>query len=434
VSSQAAVLDPAGAPRAARRQTFAGAWLLSAAMVVSGALTYAFHVLAARSLGAEAYGQVAVLWGAMFIAVVVLFRPLEQTTSRALAHRLARGQDTRTVLRSAVVMGVLTMIVLCAAFAAGWHALTNRLFLGHDAMTAFLLAGIAFYGLAYFTRGLLGGAGWFDGIGIALIGDAVARLLVAAPLVLVASRNIAAAACMLAAFGGVVVPLYLGRRRLTPLLEAREGPPFHFRTAVGFAGPASLMAAADQLLVNGAPLLVMLDGKPNASATAGVVFAATMLVRVPVYVFQGVATSILPNLTRLHADGDGTAFRRAVVRTSLLLLGTSAVVVVLAAAAGPGTMRLLFGGDFVTGRIDLALLGAGVGCYLAASTLSQALLALARGWRAAGCWTTAALFFVGLYVALPGSELRRISAAFLCGIAACMVMLAVALARALRER
>src|SRR5207244_3146625 len=182
----------------------------------------------------------------------------------------------------------------------------------------------------------------------------------------------AAAACMLAAFGGVVVPLYLGRRRLTPLLEAREGPPFHLRAALGFAGPASVMAAADQLLVNGAPLLVILDGKPNASATAGVVFAATMLVRIPVYVFTGVASSILPNLTRLHADGDRAGFRRAVVRTSLLLLGTSAAVVVLSAAAGPDAMRMLFGADFAAGRVDLALLGAGVGCYLAASTISQA--------------------------------------------------------------
>ena len=44
-----------------------GAARLSLAMVASGVLTYAFQVLAARSLGPEAYGDIAVLWAAMFL-------------------------------------------------------------------------------------------------------------------------------------------------------------------------------------------------------------------------------------------------------------------------------------------------------------------------------------------------------------------------------
>ena len=60
-------------------------------MVASGLLAYAFNVFVARVLGPDAYGQIAVLWGAMFLAAVVLFRPLEQTISRSMADRLARG-------------------------------------------------------------------------------------------------------------------------------------------------------------------------------------------------------------------------------------------------------------------------------------------------------------------------------------------------------
>ena len=78
--------------RAALTRT-SGAGLLSLAMTLSGVLAYAFHVLAARALGPDAYGQVAVLWAAMFLVVVVAFRPLEQTTARALSDRLARGQE-----------------------------------------------------------------------------------------------------------------------------------------------------------------------------------------------------------------------------------------------------------------------------------------------------------------------------------------------------
>src|SRR6185312_5916880 len=77
-------------------RSFDGAVLLSGATVASGILAYAYHVLAARVLGPEAYGLVAVLWAALFLLVVVLFRPLEQTTSRALADRLARVHEVRS--------------------------------------------------------------------------------------------------------------------------------------------------------------------------------------------------------------------------------------------------------------------------------------------------------------------------------------------------
>ena len=87
-------------------------------------------------------------------------------------------------------------------------------------------------------------------------------------------------------------------------------------------------------------------------------------------------------------------------------------IVVVAALIGPQTMQLLYGSEFETGRAELVLLGAGVGFYLAASTLSQALLALDTGGRAAACWSSAAVLFVALYFAVPGEALWRISLAF----------------------
>jgi hypothetical protein len=72
----------------------------------------------------------------------------------------------------------------------------------------------------------------------------------------------------------------------------------------------------------------------------------------------------------------------------------------------------LYGPGFEAGRGELILLGAGVAFYLAASTFSQALLAVDRGGRAAGAWVIASIAFIGAYAALPGSELERISLAF----------------------
>ena len=89
-------------------------------------------------------------------------------------------------------------------------------------------------------------------------------------------------------------------------------------------------------------------------------------------------------------------------------------------------MRLLYGSGFEAGRSELVLLGAGVGCYLAASTLSQALLALDAGGRAAGCWAIAAVLFVALYAAVPGEALMRIAIAFAVATLVNLVTLATA--------
>jgi len=411
MSTQALAVERRGRS-VVRKPALAGAGILSVAMIGAGLLTYGFHVIVARSLGAEAYGQVAVLWAAMFIGAVVLFRPLEQTTSRAIADRVAREEEVRTVLRSVVTVCGVIVVAVAAAAAVAWVPLTNRLFLGNDVMTAMLVVGIAIYGAVYFVRGLTGGIRWFEGYGAALIADSLARLALAVPLVVVASQRTAAAGVALAGAAAVVVPLRLGRGRLRPLLSPGRGARFRVGAALAFAAPATVIAATDQLLVNGGALLVMLGGGADASKTAGVVFAATMLVRVPVYLFQGLAASLLPNLTRLQAADDSESFHRAVRQLALVLLTTGALIVALAAAVGPEALRILYGADFVADRHSLALLGLGVGCYLAAATVSQALLALDRGVAAASAWGTAAVLFLTLYVVSPGDELFRVSLSF----------------------
>jgi O-antigen/teichoic acid export membrane protein len=256
---------------------------------------------------------------------------------------------------------------------------------------------------------------------------------VAAPLVFIASQNVAAAAIVAAGLAGIVVPLAAGHTLLRRQLVGEGGERFHPRAALAFAAPASIIAGADQLLVNGSPILVIAGGGAAASKEAGVVFAATMLVRVPVYVFQGLAASLLPNLTRLQATREADRFRRSVLRAVGILLGVSAVIAAGAALIGPQAMSILYGSGFDAGRVELTLLAASVGGYLAAATLSQALLAMDAGGRAAAAWALASVLFVGLYVILPGEALVRISIALAVALAVGSVILTAGLLRLLRR-
>ena len=163
-------------------------------MAVSGVLTYGFQILAARTLGSTEFGEIAVLWGGVFVVAILLFRPLEQTLSRSIAHRLARGEEVGSVLRSIGRVSACVAAVSGVAAALSWSTVTDRLFHGDGFMTLMLVAGVVGYGASYLVRGVLGGVRWFTGYTVVLLGDSIGRLAVAALILLVASPHVAAAA------------------------------------------------------------------------------------------------------------------------------------------------------------------------------------------------------------------------------------------------
>ena len=421
MSAHAAAADAVKAPPPPRRFELTGAWLLSGAMLTAGVLAYAFHILAAQTLTQNQYGEIAVLWAALFLTVVVLFRPLEQTTSRTVADRLARGQEARSVLRSVALVYACVLFLVGVAAAAFWGELTDTFFDGNSFLTAMLVVGIAGYGIQYIGRGILGGLRRFRGLSAIHVTDGTVRFLFALPLLAVASPDIAALALAAAGIGGAIPPLWRTREEIRHLSVGAADEDFHIRAALGFAAPAVVIAAADQLLVNGAPLVVV--GSGGSQRAAANVFAATMLVRVPVFLFTGVAGSFLPNLTRLNAEDDHHRFVATVIRVCAVFLGATVAIVVIAALLGPPVMPIVFGSDYHASARELALLGLAAGCYLAAATISQALLAVKRGSSAAVAWALGAILFVCTYHFVTGLPLFRASVGIAAGMVTATVLL-----------
>lgn len=413
----------AGHPLRAVRRAVAGlrtaTGLLSVGTLASGILAYAFNIVAARALGVQGYGPVAVLWAAMFVASVVLFRPMEQTLSHGISERLARGQEARSLIRSLLRLTALVATAAVALIVVGWSAITDRLFSGSDVMTLMLALGIVGYAVSYAVRGILGGLQWFDDYGALLLADGAVRVVLLAPLLVVLSPTVAAVAVAGAAYGGTVVPLarYRARRRhadgpsLATLLAGAPAPEVQFGPTLAFAAPAAAIAASEQILVSGGALLVALTGD-GGMAAAGVVFAATMLVRAPVFLFQGVAAFLLPTLTRLDASGQSGRLRRRMLVICAGILAGAVALAALSLLGGPQLMRLVFGASFVVSGTDLAILSCGVGAYLIAATLSQAGLARGEAAVTALSWVAASVTFIVVELSLTGAPFERVSVAF----------------------
>ena len=362
-------------------------------------------MLAARALGPEAFAAIGALWAGMFLIAVLLFRPLEQTVSRTVADLVARGADARAAVRTTAWLGGGVAVAACLACVAAWEPLTDGLFGGRAGLTVALVAGLAGYALSYFARGLAGGVRWFGGYGLVLLADGGIRLLVALPLLVWASTTLAAIAIAAAAVGGALAPLLSRDRGALRRVGGRadERAPFALGAAARFAAPAAVMAGCEQILLSGGPLIVLIRGGEDAAATAGVLFAAALLVRAPVFLFQGVAASLLAELHHLpragrlrppaRRDGQGRADLRRHRRRS----ARSARSI-----AGPLAMDILYGAGFEATRGDLALLSLGIGGFLAASTFSQALLAADEAGAAAWRWAIATTVFV-----VPRAHARR---------------------------
>jgi O-antigen/teichoic acid export membrane protein len=253
------------------------------------------------------------------------------------------------------------------------------------------------YAASYFARGFLAGHHRFGLYGGLVLMEASSRCLFALAVAVGVSEGQTAVALGIAAAPIVslaVVPWALGRR-----LRTAEPPPaeredeFTLAHGGGFAVAVLLVMLSEQTFLNAGPLLVEATEGAQGAALAGFVFNVLLIARAPLQLFQAVQTSILPHLTRLRASGETDPFRRSVNVTLLAIAVFAGCVALVMLAIGPWLMELVFGADFDYERGGLVLVSLGMGLYLAAATLNQALLAHGHAPQAAAAWVACALAF-----------------------------------------
>ncbi len=429
-------MSPAGAGESSASYG-RGAALLSALIGVTGLLTYAFHSIAAHALGRDDYGLVAVLWAAVFLVASIIYRPVEQLLSRTLAERHARNRSVRDALRVAATIQLGLAVAFVAVALLLREPLEDELFSGSATLYWCLIAAVTFYAASYFARGFLAGEQRFALYGSLVLMEAASRVVFAVLLAvgIVDGENTAAiaiaAAPLLSLF---VVPWALSRhvRRTAAAPEqaaAEAGEPeFTLSHGLGFAGAVLVIMCSEQAILNSGVLIVKAD--TGDDALAALIFAVLMIARAPLQLFQAVSTTLLPHLTRLlvreEEEVGAGDFRRSVRLTVAACLAFGGATVVGVLLVGPAAMRLLFGPEFDYDRLGLAMVAAGMGLYLAATTVNQAVLAQGRARFAAASWAVSAIFFVAFLLVASMEEVREVEVAFLATAAILSILLYLA--------
>jgi O-antigen/teichoic acid export membrane protein len=376
-----------------------GAAILSVGIGATGLITFAYFSLASHALPEDEYGRVTLLWSAIFITVSVLYRPVEQLLSRTIADHDARGVTGTEHLRVAATIQLALGVAFVVVALALRGPLEDDLFAGSSTLYWILVVAVLAYAASYFARGYLAGHRLFPLYGGLVLMEASSRCLFALAVAIGIAEGQSAVALGMAAAPIVslaVVPPALARR-IAPRPESeREDiePQFTLARGTGFAAAVLLVMLCEQTFLNAGPLLVKATADAGGAALAGFAFNVLLIARAPLQLFQAVQTSILPHLTRLRAGGETDPFERSVRLTLTVIAGFAGAVALVMLAAGPQVMDLLFGGDFDYERGGLVLVALGMGLYLSAATLNQALLAHARAAQSAACWVTCAVAFV----------------------------------------
>jgi O-antigen/teichoic acid export membrane protein len=397
-----------------------GAAILSVGIGVTGLITYAYFALASHSLPEDDYGRISLLWSAVFIVVSVLYRPVEQLLSRTIADRDARGQTGSEHLRVAatIQLGLGALFVVLALVFRG--KLENDLFDGETTLYWVLVVAVLAYAASYFARGYLAGSRMFGLYGGLVFIESVARCMfaLAVAIGIAEGENVTAMGIAAAPLLSLVVVPWALRRHIRSEQAGPEPhemggepdasePEFTLSHGAGFAVAVLAIMLCEQTIYNAGPLLIKATESPaaEASALAGFAFNVLLIARAPLQLFQAVQTSILPHLTTLRATGDTDPFRRSVQVTVTAIALFAGAVALAMLVLGPTIMDLAFGGNFDYPRGGLVMVAAGMGFYLSAATLNQAILAQAQAKQAAVAWAVTAIAFV-IWLLLPGFDDR----------------------------
>jgi O-antigen/teichoic acid export membrane protein len=397
---------------------------------LTGVITYVYFFIASHVLSKPDYGQVTVLWSAVFITISTLYRPVEQLLSRHISEHLVKGESIRGTMRNAttIQLGLAMLFAVLALALRG--PLQNDLLEGNETLYWIFFGAVLFYAASYFARGFLAGQKNFGLFTALILSESCFRTLFAvlvAVSLLEGQSAVAVGIVAAPSLSLMVVPLAFARRARTappPPQEPAEEAAVSMAHGTGFAAAVLVIMFSEQAFLNAGPLVAR--GLQGAAA-AGFIFNVLMLARAPLQLFQAVSTSILPHLTGLHTSEDPDSeheFHRSVRMVLLGILAFTGLMALVILVAGPQLMQVAFSKKFSYDRGELLVVAAGTGLYLSSVTVNQACVAQGQVRRAAARWIACAVLFIGWnFVPLVANEFHRVEIGFTLAAAALLGLL-----------
>ena len=393
-----------------------GALQVGGGLLVLGATSYGFLLVAAHNLTPSAFAGLSVLYVLVYTVGPGMFLPFEQEVGRALADRRVRGQGAGPLLRRSIVLGSIVLAVLVVAVLVAEPILTKHLFDNSTLLFGGLLLSMLGLWGAHLSRGAFAGSGRFGAYGTELATEGSSRFVACVVLAVLGVHAPGAYGLLLG--GAFILSVLVTVRRLPDISE--PGPDARWEELTGAVGWLVVGSLLAQVLVNVGPVAVKLLATSAEKEAAGQLLAGLVLARLPLFLFAAVQAALLPRLAALVGRGDLSGFVSGIRRLLVTVLALAAVTTLVLAVAGPSVLRLLFGSKFHLGRLDLTLLSTATGLFMAANVLGNALLALQRFGLAVVGWGVGVVVLFAV-IAFPDPLFGRVEHSFVLGTLAALL-------------
>ncbi len=412
-----------GGERSASAEYGKTASFLAVGVGLTGLITYAYFLIASHTLSKPDYGQITVLWSAVFITISTLYRPVEQLLSRHISERLQKREPIAQEMRVAATIQIGLALAFAVAALALRGPIQDDLLEGNEDLYWVFFGAVLFYAASYFARGYLAGRREFGPFTALILSESIFRTsfaVLVAVGVLSGQDMVAVGIVAAPSLSLIVVPIFFAWRAKKakdeppgPVAEGAPDEAFSMKEGSGFAAAVLVIMFSEQAFLNAGPLII---GAISGATASGYIFNVLMLARAPLQLFQAVSTSILPHLTSLHTSTEPDSdreFHRSIRGVLLGIAGFAAITAIVVLIAGPKLMEIAFSDKYAYDRPGLLLVTLGMGLYLGAVTLNQACLAQGQVRRAAVRWIGCAAFFIAWnFVPLVADEFRRVEIGF----------------------
>ena len=150
---------------------------LAVGVGLTGVITYVYFFIASHVLSKPDYGEITVLWSAVFITVSTLYRPVDQLLSRHISEHLAKGESVRqpTLVATKIQLGLAAAFAVVTLVLRG--PIQDGLLSGNETLYWIFFSAVLFYAASYFARGYLAGHRRFGLFATMILSESVFRTL-----------------------------------------------------------------------------------------------------------------------------------------------------------------------------------------------------------------------------------------------------------------
>jgi O-antigen/teichoic acid export membrane protein len=400
-------------PQASKIALPEGTVTVGIGLFIAGVSAYIFFKIGQQALGQDGFKPIVAMW---FIAFTTLsiYQPIEQETSRAIAHRLALNQGGLPVVKRIVQISLVGLVVLLAVLIIVSKQLNDQFFEGNASVTFSVFVLICFSLPGFLARGICSGTGRFGAYGLIIGADGAVRMIGCAVLWLAGVAHVGAYALMIGVspIVGVIAVGLAGKLRVDNGPEATWS---EVTPNLGWLLMGSLFAAA---LVNAGPITVDILGSSEPAEVVTRFGNAVIFARVPLFLFGAVQAALLPRLAKLAAQRKLSEFSRGFRQLMILVCGVGVVGTIGAFLVGPQVLDLVYQGGI--DRRTMTLLALASAMYMVGLATAQAVIALrghavvAWGWSVSFisfvliAWLSSNDLYLRVELALVGSSLIAI--------------------------